>query len=67
MAVSAILNATRSIPIVFTWVSDPVGSGFDRERVPFIAFRVDPVALDLGFEAWEPEARLRDADGKPVI
>jgi putative ABC transport system substrate-binding protein len=27
-AVSAILNATRSIPIVFTWVSDPVGSGF---------------------------------------
>ena len=27
-AVSATLNATRSIPIVFTWVSDPVGSGF---------------------------------------
>ena len=27
-AVSAILNATHSIPIVFTWVSDPVGSGF---------------------------------------
>ena len=26
--VSAILNATRSIPIVFTWVSDPVASGF---------------------------------------
>jgi len=26
--VSATLNATRSIPIVFTWVSDPVGSGF---------------------------------------
>ena len=25
--VSAALNATRSIPIVFTWVSDPVGSG----------------------------------------
>ena len=27
-AVSSTLNATRSIPIVFTWVSDPVGSGF---------------------------------------
>jgi putative ABC transport system substrate-binding protein len=26
--VSATLKATRSIPIVFTWVSDPVGSGF---------------------------------------
>jgi putative ABC transport system substrate-binding protein len=26
--VSATLEATRSIPIVFTWVSDPVGSGF---------------------------------------
>jgi putative tryptophan/tyrosine transport system substrate-binding protein len=26
--VSATLNATRSIPIVFNWVSDPVGSGF---------------------------------------
>src|SRR5256885_10113698 len=26
--VSATLQATRSIPIVFTWVSDPVGSGF---------------------------------------
>src|ERR1700747_2947346 len=27
-AASALLNATRSIPIVFTWVSDPIGSGF---------------------------------------
>jgi hypothetical protein len=26
--VTATLKATRSIPIVFTWVSDPVGSGF---------------------------------------
>jgi putative ABC transport system substrate-binding protein len=26
--VSAALKATRSTPIVFTWVSDPVGSGF---------------------------------------
>src|SRR5438270_12742301 len=26
--VSATLKATRSIPIVFTWVSDPVGIGF---------------------------------------
>jgi putative ABC transport system substrate-binding protein len=33
-AVSATLNATRSIPIVFTWVSDPVGSGFvDQVRI----------------------------------
>ena len=26
--VSATLNVTRSIPVVFTWVSDPVRSGF---------------------------------------
>jgi ABC-type uncharacterized transport system substrate-binding protein len=26
--VLATLKATRSIPIVFTWVSDPLGSGF---------------------------------------
>ena len=26
--VSATLNTTRSIPVVFTWVSDPVASGF---------------------------------------
>ena len=26
--VAATLKATRSIPVVFTWVSDPVGSGF---------------------------------------
>jgi putative ABC transport system substrate-binding protein len=26
--VSAVQNATRSIPVVFTWVSDPVQSGF---------------------------------------
>src|SRR3984893_8666312 len=26
--VAATLKATRSVPIVFTWVSDPVGSGF---------------------------------------
>jgi hypothetical protein len=38
-----------------------------RERVPFIAFRVDPVALDLGFEPWEPEAIMRDAEGRPLV
>ena len=27
-AVSALMQSTRSIPIVFTWVSDSVGSGF---------------------------------------
>lgn len=37
------------------------------EREPTITFKLDPVALDLGFEPWEPEAILRDACGKPVI
>ena len=32
--VSATLKATRSIPIVFTWVSDPVGSGFVSNLPP---------------------------------
>src|SRR6185312_3246603 len=41
---------------------NPQSSG----SVPFIAFRLDPVALDLGFERWEPEAIMRDAQGRPV-
>jgi putative DNA primase/helicase len=36
-----------------------------REAVPFIAYRLDPAMLDL-FERTDPEAILRDAQGKPV-
>src|SRR6266851_2834356 len=45
--VSATLKATRSIPIVFTWVSDPVGSGF----VPNLAH---PGGNVTGFHNFEP-------------
>jgi putative ABC transport system substrate-binding protein len=45
--VSATLNATRSIPVVFTWVSDPVGSGF----VPSLA---RPGGNITGFHNFEP-------------
>ncbi len=45
--VSAMLNATRSIPIVFTWVSDPVGSGF----VPNLPH---PGGKITGFHNFEP-------------
>src|SRR5262245_46174175 len=45
--VSATLKATRSIPIVFTWVSDPVGSGF----VPNLA---RPGGNITGFHNFEP-------------
>src|SRR5438270_10627140 len=45
--VSATLKATRSIPIVFTWVSDPVGSGF----VPNL---VRPGGNITGFHNFEP-------------
>jgi putative ABC transport system substrate-binding protein len=45
--VSATLNATRSIPVVFTWVSDPVGSGF----VPNLA---RPGGNITGFHNFEP-------------
>jgi putative ABC transport system substrate-binding protein len=44
---SATLKATRSIPIVFTWVSDPVGSGF----VPNL---VRPGGNVTGFHNFEP-------------
>jgi putative DNA primase/helicase len=36
------------------------------ERVPTITFKLDSDALALGFERWEPEAILRDANGKPI-
>jgi putative ABC transport system substrate-binding protein len=45
--VSATLNATRSIPIVFTWVSDPVRSGF----VPNLPH---PGGKVTGFHNFEP-------------
>ena len=45
--VSATLKATRSIPIVFTWVSDPVGSGF-------VANLPRPGANITGFHNFEP-------------
>jgi putative ABC transport system substrate-binding protein len=45
--VSAILNATRSIPIVFTWVSDPVASGFVT-NLPHLGGKI------TGFHNFEP-------------
>src|SRR5215813_13648074 len=45
--VSATLKATRSIPIVFTWVSDPVGSGF-------VASLPHPGGNITGFHNFEP-------------
>jgi putative ABC transport system substrate-binding protein len=45
--VSATLKATRSIPIVFTWVSDPVGSGF-------VANLPRPSGNITGFHNFEP-------------
>jgi len=45
--VSATLKATRSIPIVFTWVSDPVGSGF-------VANLPRPGGSITGFHNFEP-------------
>ena len=45
--VSATLNATHSIPIVFTWVSDPVRSGF----VPNLPHPGDKIT---GFHNFEP-------------
>jgi putative ABC transport system substrate-binding protein len=45
--VSATLNVTRSIPVVFTWVSDPVGSGF----VPNLPH---PGGKITGFHNFEP-------------
>ena len=45
--VSATLNVTRSIPVVFTWVSDPVRSGF----VPNLHH---PGGKITGFHNFEP-------------
>jgi putative tryptophan/tyrosine transport system substrate-binding protein len=45
--VSATLKATQSIPIVFTWVSDPVGSGF-------VANLPHPGGNITGFHNFEP-------------
>jgi putative ABC transport system substrate-binding protein len=44
---SATVKATRSIPIVFTWVSDPVGSGF-------VANLPRPGGSITGFHNFEP-------------
>src|SRR6478672_7597014 len=45
--VSATLKATRAIPIVFTWVSDPIGSGF-------VANLPRPGGNITGFHNFEP-------------
>jgi putative ABC transport system substrate-binding protein len=45
--VSATLNVTRSVPIVFTWVSDPVQSGFVK-NLPH------PGGTVTGFHNFEP-------------
>jgi putative ABC transport system substrate-binding protein len=46
-AVSALMQSTRSIPIVFTWVSDSVGSGF-------VASLAHPGGNVTGFHNFEP-------------
>ena len=46
-AVSALMQATRTIPIVFTWVSDSVGSGF-------VASLGRPGGNVTGFHNFEP-------------
>ena len=46
--VSAVMQATRTIPIVFTWVSDSVGSGF-------VASLARPAGNVTGFHNFEPQ------------
>jgi len=46
-ALSALIQATRTIPIVFTWVSDSVGSGF-------VASLARPGGNVTGFHNFEP-------------
>ncbi len=46
-AVSALMKATRTIPIIFTWVSDSVGSGF-------VASLARPGGNITGFHNFEP-------------
>jgi putative tryptophan/tyrosine transport system substrate-binding protein len=55
--VSAMLNATRSIPIVFTWVSDPVGSGF-------VTNLPHPGGKITGFHNFEPA--IGGGNGWPI-
>jgi ABC-type uncharacterized transport system substrate-binding protein len=45
--VSAVLQATRTIPVVFTWVSDSVGSGY-------VANLAHPGGNITGFHNYEP-------------
>jgi putative tryptophan/tyrosine transport system substrate-binding protein len=45
--VSALLQVTRTIPIVFTWVSDSVGSGY-------VASLAHPGGNITGFHNYEP-------------
>jgi putative ABC transport system substrate-binding protein len=45
---SAVMQATRTIPIVFTWVSDSVGSGY-------VASLARPGGNVTGFHNFEPE------------
>jgi ABC-type uncharacterized transport system substrate-binding protein len=46
-AVSALLQVTRTIPIVFTWVSDSIGSGY-------VASLAHPGGNITGFHSFEP-------------
>jgi len=46
-ALSALMAATRTIPLVFTWVSDSVGSGF-------VASLAHPGGNVTGFHNFEP-------------
>ena len=46
-AVSALMQATRTVPLVFTWVSDSVGSGF-------VASLARPGGHVTGFHNFEP-------------
>jgi putative ABC transport system substrate-binding protein len=45
--VSAVMQATQTIPIVFTWVSDSVGSGF-------VSSLANPAGRVTGFHNFEP-------------
>jgi len=48
-ALSALLRETRTIPIVFTWVSDSVGSGY-------VSSLAHPGGNVTGFHNFEPQA-----------
>jgi hypothetical protein len=55
-ALSALIQATRTIPIVFTWVSDSVGSGF-------VASLARPGGHITGFHNFEPRDRREVVGG----